>query len=286
MKILIWDPQNYKPMEIGLSFAEGLKKHNIDFEFSADPHKENFRNKKVDLLVHWGRTIKRADEVNLKYKDYLKAERAFFEDRYVWASYGFNGLNNRADFCNENMPSDRWEKHFNDGRMKEWNPKGDYILLCEQIRGDSSLIHYDANYTKIINDIRAHTDLPIHVKKHPRVRPKTEWSYVKKGVKFLDKTVPINEAINKCKVVVSVNSNVGVDATLAGKPTIALDKGSMVWNLAEKNYDRINDDIPEPTNRMQWAYNMAYTQWLSDEVKNGETWEHLKKYYEKNDISS
>lgn len=280
MKILIWDPQNYKPMEAGISFAEGLKKHNIDFEFSADPNKHNFKNKKVDLLVHWGRTIKRADEVNLKYKDYLKAERAFFEDRYIWASYGFNGLNNRADFCNENMPSDRWEKYFNDGRMKEWNSKGDYILLCEQIRGDSSLIHYKPNYTKIINDIQKHTDLPIYVKKHPKVWAKTEWHYDTKGVKILDKTVPINEVIDKCKVVVSVNSNVGVDATLAGKPTIALDKGSMVWNLAEKNYNRINDDIPEPPDRMQWAYNMAYTQWLSEEVKNGETWEHLKKYYE------
>ena len=272
-------------MLMGTSFSEGLKRHGIKCDlythtFAAENKQKIISGQHADLFAFWGRTDEIVKRRGCKFTNYIKAERAYFEDRHVWAAYGFNGLNGRADFCNKNMPDDRWKKHFNDGRMKDWNTKGDYVLLCLQQKGDKSLEFFNVDYNKIIEKIKSHTDLPIIIRDHPQQKVWKSNGTWKLNYKCAPNDMPIQEAIKNAKVVVSVNSNVGVDAILAGKPTIALDKGSMVWDLAEKDFSRINEEIPEP-DRMQWAYNLAYTQWLPDEVKSGDTWEHLKRFYER-----
>ena len=89
----------------------------------------------------------------------------------------------------------------------------------------------------------------------------------------------IEKAISKAKVVVTINSNAGVDAALAGKPVIALDQGSMVWDISAHDFKNINS--PKLNDRAQWCNDIAYAQWHPSELKSGEAWEHLKKLYEK-----
>ena len=95
-----------------------------------------------------------------------------------------------------------------------------------------------------------------------------------KNVKYLDTNMPIEKAISKAKVVVTINSNAGVDAALAGKPVISLDQGSMVWDISEHNFENINN--PKFNDRTQWCNDIAYAQWHPSELESGEAWNHLK----------
>jgi len=271
MKITCYASPQWKHQIVAAkTFVNGLKRHNINANIEIGFK----RDTKSDLVLVWGMrsAIKVRDNSG---KDFLLMERSYFEDRYEWISLGYNGLNNRGEFYNKNMPGDRWNKHFNDGRMKEWNPIGDHVLLTLQIRGDNSLNHVNVNYQQIINEIRKNTDLPIYVRDHPH--RKNTWGKLN-GVHYADTNIPIAEAIRKAQVVVTINSNSGVDAILGGTPVINIDHGSMVWDLAMQN-DFSNIDKPPIPNREQWAYDTSYCQWLPSEIENGDAWAHLKKRY-------
>jgi len=258
------------------AIAAGIKKLDSSIRITRLYGTSELRNcgiSKFDVAAVWGtRAWKKIEHY---VKNTIIMERAYYEDRKKFISLGFNGLNNRADFLNKNMPSDRFEKHFKD-HLKPWRTGGEYILVTPQIKGDMSLAYYTPNYQKIIDDIKKITDIPIYVKDHP-VRPYTWGKF--RNCKYIDPNVSINEALKKAKVCVTVNSNSGVDAMLMGVPVFNFDAGSMVWDLAMKgDLKQINDPIKP--DRTQWAYNLAYTQWLPSEIESGEAWSHLRKKFD------
>ena len=53
-----------------------------------------------------------------------------------------------------------------------------------------------------------------------------------------------------------------------------MDCGSMVWDIAERDFTRIN--LPHWPDRTQWCNDIAYAQWHPTELESGEAWEHLK----------
>ena len=76
-------------------------------------------------------------------------------------------------------------------------------------------------------------------------------------------------------MVVTLNSNSGVDAALAGVPVIAFDEGSMAWPVAgHKPQDAIHPPRPD---RLRWAAELAWCQWTDREFETGECWEHLRR---------
>lgn len=253
------------PAEI---FQLGLEKHGIESSIHTNPDSIDF----ADLIVLWG--IRNVSKIKNKCYDYLVMERAYFEPRNKFISLGFNGLNGNANFVNENMPSDRWNQYFSN-YMKPWREtQGDYILLTTQVKGDQSICNLNFDYSEIISKIRANTNMRIMVKHHP-VR-KSDWGEL--NVNELNRKVTIEDAVKNAHITVTVNSNSGVDSILAGIPVLNIDKGSMVWNLALQNdFTRIND--PLKPDRMQWAYNTAYCQWLPNEILDGHAWDHLKQFY-------
>jgi len=271
MKIaLITSPAVHHRMA-ALSFQQGLRRHGIDVPliYTTQYRRDGV---KCDLMINWSARF--AAKTAGSYVDYLVMERAYLEPRYEWISLGYNGLNGRADFLNKNSPSDRWDKHFA-GRLQPWAPNGDYVLLTTQVPGDMSIRHLDVNYKSIIYMIKRYTDLPVYVKHHPLAHD--TWN-VAGAKKILPADMPIQEAIRRAKVVVTINSNSGVDAIVAGKPVINIDSGSMVWELAmQKDFSQI--DNPPTPDRTQWAHDIAYCQWLPSEIESGEAWEHLKQRY-------
>jgi len=259
------------------AFTEGLAKHSkVELDYYD---MNNLPKGEYDFVLCWG---VRAMDVIKSYADFSNC--LVFENAYLnnvqspqkeWVSLGWNGLNGRADFCNKNSNEDRWKKHFNDGRLLDYSD-GDYILIPLQIKGDQSLKYvWDAlTYQWICEDIRKHTDMPIMIRDHP-TRPGTQPRVTGlKNVKYLDCNIPIAEAIARSKVVVTINSNAGVDAAIAGKPVINMDIGSMVWDIAESDFDQIN--IPKHVDRTQWCNDIAYAQWHPSELRSGEAWDHLK----------
>ena len=74
---------------------------------------------------------------------------------------------------------------------------------------------------------------------------------------------------------VSYNSCSGVDAVSAGVPTVAIDEGSMAWDVA--SHSIAERKIPD---REAWAHWISYTQWSQEEFANGVALAHMMLGYE------
>ncbi len=259
------------------NFCEGLKRHGItNIHYAKKNELRTINLDEYDVIVHWS-VRGMAQELIKKNRNVLILENAYLNNvqgpTKEWVSAGWNGLNGRADFCNQNMPDDRWKKHFDDGRLLDYSD-GDYILVPLQIKSDMSIAGRGFNYQYIVKEIRKFTDLPIKIKQHPTADD--NWSrIVGKDISYVKRFMPIKDAIKGAKVVVTINSNTGVDAVLAGKPVVALDKGSMVYDIAARDFTNLH--VPKFPDRTQWCNNIAYAQWKPNELHAGEAWETLKQ---------
>jgi len=253
-------------------FCVGLRRHGYNVKVS---HLDDV--KPADLAVFWG--LNRSAEIRQVQEEnnapWLIMEHGYIGNRNVWTSLGYNGLNGRGEFLNKNSPPDRWNKHFN-GRLKPWH-KGKYVLLAGQVPGDASIRHVSFTYQGLVNKIKKHTKLPIHFRKHPH--PKSMNRVVTPNGCIDSPHKTLEKALRGAHVCVTVNSNTGVEAILAGTPVINIDCGSMVWDLAQHDYKLI--ETPPHPEREQWAYNIAYAQWLPNEIEDGTAWDHLKTKFEK-----
>jgi hypothetical protein len=178
---------------------------------------------------------------------------------------GWNGLNRRADFCNRNSPPDRSEKLA--VTLKPWKDGGDYILLCGQVPWDASVDFTD--HVQWLRDIavaiKAVSRIPLRFRPHPLGGP-----IVDVAAELSQGT--LQDDLSHAKCVVNFNSNTGVDAVLAGVPTIVFDIGSMVWDHKLTDFE----NLPKP-DRQQWIQDLCYAQWTPQEMRSGEAWAHVSK---------
>lgn len=247
------------------AFVAGLRAHGLEPEQrKADDWRVS------DLAVVWAHRDAKLHEMQLAAGSrYLVLERGYIGDletRRRWTSLGYDGLNGRADFCNADAGPDRWERHFAD-TMQPWKDGGDYALLMGQVRGDASLKGVD------IQDWYAETAKALSVlgwtvmfRPHPRDHTQApDGAYALVG--------SLEGALAAAGLVVTYNSTSGVDAALAGVPLVAMDLGSMAWDVAAHSIEELNY---EQTDRDAWAGRLAYTQWNDDEISDGVAWEYLK----------
>ncbi len=238
-----------------------------------------------DLAVVWG--VRFPTDV-ASGRRYLVFERAYVGDRYYWTSIGFDGLNGYADFRNSNSPSDRWEKYFA-GVMQPWRGhEGKHVLIAGQKPGDQSLrgLNTFEWCIRVATEIES-AGRAVKVRRHPkaqnamypfrdvmtygeRMRVREERLLAKRI--FSDPTCDIAQDLQNASWLVTYNSNSAVDAVLAGVPAVTCDPGSMAWPVT--GHDPTSP--PPMPDRTQWAYDLAYTQWSPDEVRNGDAWDHLR----------
>ena len=250
------------------SFSDGLKRHGMK---PVMQHAGKFQG--ADLAVFWAHRKKEIIERQKKDgNDYMVMERGYFGDRTEWTSIGFNGLNGIAEFYNKDMPPDRWAPHAD--LMHPWQKDGDYCLIMGQVAGDASIEHVNISewYNETAIRLKWILERPIKFRPHPLSRQICDVP----GAKLL--TVSLADALAGACVAVTYNSNSGVDAVLAGVPTVACDKGSMAWPVSRHDISMKN--IITYPDRTQWAQNLAYCQWTADEIRDGSAWEHLKQRYE------
>jgi hypothetical protein len=217
----------------------------------------------ADTCVCWG--VRHMNLLKPYYKKIVVIERGYFNDRMTHYSFGVGGLNGNADFNNANSKPDRWIKHGTG--LHTWNRNGEYYLVMGQVSGDMSIsgINIDAWYRKITDELLEKTDMPVYFRPHPLSRQYGSGLSIMNG--------SLSDALSGACGVITYNSNSGVDAILSGAPTMAQDRGSMTWDICAKSVNQLLDyDYPD---RSQWAYNLAYTQWTLDELKDGTAWNHL-----------
>ncbi len=178
---------------------------------------------------------------------------------------GFNGLNGRADFRSKGMGPERWESL---GIQLVPHSRGEKVILCAQVPHDASVEMHDHKQWvyETAEELKRITGRPIVFRPHPLFRvpnlPGCELSLK-----------PLADDLKDAHCVVTFNSNSGVEAAIAGKPVFAFDEGSMVWDIANKSLDHLED--PEYPDRKQWARDLAYKQWTPAEMRAGEAWQHL-----------
>ena len=190
-------------------------------------------------------------------KSVLVMERGYIGDRMgVWSSLAWNGLNNRGTV--PPVPEDggaRFRAH-HDGKLQEWNPAGDYVLIVGQVPGDASLQGRDLSGWYAQQAARD-WGLPVRFRAHPLAHRRGPVRPVPGATTMNGE---LADALAGAAHVVTFNSNTGVDSLLAGKVTHVDDAGSMAWNV---------------TDREQWAYRLAWRQWTLDELASGFALEHV-----------
>lgn len=229
------------------ALQDGLKRHGVS---------DLGRN----VVVCWGwRSGQRHRRAG---RDVLVLERGYIGDRFKWSSLGWNGLNGRADF--PEYPDDGGDRFRSMAALAPWDPSGEYVLLVGQVRGDAALQGRDL--TKWYADAAKHAEgtygLPVRFRPHPQE--------VRRGIRrtvpgTASDTGPLADSLDGAAVVVTWNSNTGVDALLAGKPVVVSDPGAMAWPIAAREIGG-----ERGLDREAWAHALAWKQWTLEEIASGE----------------
>lgn len=244
----------------GQAFASGLERHGwhvtIEPQYSA-----------ADLVAFWGvRNLAGIATQREIGAEICILERGYVADRFEWTSVSFGGgLNGRGRFYGPFHDPSRWNKHFA-GLMKPWriNANG-YALVLGQVPTDMSLRNVDgpAFWAKAQAELKAQ-GYEVRFRPHP--------------LSFRPAQPPpmpsLEEHLAGAAFTVAWNSNSTVDAVLAGVPSVAMDEGSMAWDVTGRHI------APPPTpDREAWAHALAWKQWRMDELASGECWDHVGRLH-------
>lgn len=191
-------------------------------------------------------------------------ERGYLGDRFQWYSMGWNGLNGHAEWPAAIDDGSRF-RQYHAALMKPWREpgSGSYVLLAGQVPGDQSLDGHDLTrwYSNTALLASQRYGLPVRFREHPVA---LERGY-KRSPHY---TEPIGgtlaEALAGAEVCITYNSNTGVEAVLAGVPTVVENRGAMAWPVAGHRVgDRVTPD------REAWAHALAWKQWRLEEIARG-----------------
>lgn len=238
----------------GGAFADGLRRHGWQVTLGSAP-------RTCDLLVLWG--VRRQEWIRRQRAaggEVVILERGYVGDRFAWTSVSFGGgLNGRGLFRGPFHDGARWERHFAH-LMQPWRqrPEGPVVVMG-QVPRDNAVKHVDINAwcRQAAARLRARGRRVIF-RPHPQVA---------KGGR------PLADVLAEAAMVVTYNSNSGVDAVLAGVPTIAMDQGAMAWDMTGHDLDT---EPPTP-DRTTWAHALAWKQWRMDEIASGACWEAVRE---------
>lgn len=225
--------------------------------------------------------------------------------RLAWNSYFYN-----TGTYPKNCPSDRWEimqKDF-DLQIKPWDDNGDYVLLCLQKIGDSSLNHLYKKYNTdtawqaytlwlkdTLDEIRRNTDRKIVIRPHPNnMRPQVRYfselaskytnvvmssNFEYNGSVTMAPSGGLKKDILDSKCVIVFSSLTAVESIFNGKPTYTLDPSSVASPIARSNLHHI-ETAWQPVDRQQWLNDMSYAQWTGEEIQRGDPWPTLQSLFE------
>lgn len=262
-------PTSFEETQAVLAVAEGLKKRG-EFVRLIDEH-EPRAPFSVAVMFGWGKlrhreilrqqSLVRGKTLVVSFGS-LKRSEGFF-------TLGWNGLNGRAEYFNENSPADRWEQLHID--LRPWRSSGQHIIVSGQVPTDGSVATVDIFQwceEQTIN-LRCWTARPIIFRPHPLAR---DISFEIPGAVRSEKS--LSEDLSEAWAVVTYNSTSSSMAVIDGVPVFTADRGSMAWEVS--NHDLKKIENPVLFDRTQWAFNLAYTQWQLEEIKAGLAWDHLK----------
>ena len=285
MKISVYTkfgPNNSK--RVFDAFIESLKNAGDEVQLNED--------KNSDVVVIWsvlwqGRMLgykKIWDECQLKNKPVVVLEVGGIKRNKTF-KVGINGVNREADFANQTVDDKRWKKL--NIELKPWQSTGDTIIICgqhhrsHQWRNNPSMNIW---FEQQINEIRKYTTRPILVRPHPR-NPigldTTKWKDVsykppQRDYNTIDDT-DFNETLKHTWAVINYSSNPAMMAVFNGIPVFVSEQ-SLCYDVGNISLNKINNPIMPDRNN--WVNKLAYTEWTTEEIKQGLPWARIKKRLE------
>jgi hypothetical protein len=249
----------------GGAFSQGLRRHGWEVRVQSHPDA-------CDLLVMWGTRKKFAIDTQKQVGgEVVILERGYLLDRFEWTSVSFGGgLNNRGIFRGPFHDGSRWERHFAH-LMQPWrllDSRRGYALIIGQVPGDMSLGGKDLQPWYESKSFHLHNmGWSVRFRPHPVAVERRQVLPVR-GAPTIGGT--LQAALAGAGMVVTWNSNTGVESVLAGVPTISADCGSMAWTVTGHELG----EIVTP-DRTAWAHKMAWCQYQRDELESGFAWEAM-----------
>jgi hypothetical protein len=243
--------------------AEGLKRHGIATEFAP-------ANVPVacDFAVIWGwkqQGVIRAG------RPILVMERGHLQDRMVWTSCGWNGLGRRATYAAVDDGGVRFREYWG-ALMQPWREaRAGTALILGQCPGDAALHGTDlVAWATRCASVLAKSGWDVVFRPHPL--------QVRRGLAQcppdarLSRNADIGDDLKDAAVAVTFNSTAGVEAILAGVPVVAMDEGSMAWDVAGHGFA----EIGRKPDRTEWAHRLAWCQFSEGEIATGFAWDCVK----------
>jgi hypothetical protein len=240
------------------ALEQGLKSLGIQ----SQRHFQSF-GVQASICACWGWRV--GNTLRASGAEVLVMERGYVGDRFAWTSLGWNGLNGRATF--PPAPEDggaRFREHHGH-LLQPWREGGgEYVLLIGQVPGDASLRGRDMRpwYAECAKRAARRFRLPVVFRHHP-LAPKRGGVFMVPGTSM--NYGSLQDALARAAVVITFNSNTGVDSVLAGVPTVCIDRGSMAFEMCSHDIDA---ELVKP-NRDRWAAQLAWRQWTIDEIRSG-----------------
>ena len=221
--------------------------------------------------------------------------------RWSWLSY----FRDRGIHYDENSPGDRWKRIQREQNIKihNWQPRGDAVLFMMQRPGDSSLVPLTQRYGSYENfvhntilQLRKFSNRPIQIRMHP-LRFSQQMEILQPILDSVPDVTISNNSKENTKdrwisggddlyadfdtswAVVGANSNSLTESVCYGVPTWCLDSTAMAYPVSQQSLEFIeNPDLN--IDRTQWLYNLAYSQWRLDEIKQGMPFKHLMQWHD------
>lgn len=201
------------------------------------------RTRQEGLPILFGTTRWRAVEAT---GPYLLVDRCSFGDTDQWVSLVRDAHGRRGDHrVPAGAPAARWERI--GVPLAPWG-NGSRTVLCGQTET------YSPHWPRLDDwyaSVRA-----THFRRHPAGDNPTG--------------LPETRSWNDCGLAVTLNSSIGVEAVLAGVPTVTMDQGAMAWDVTGHQ----PTEIVKPP-RSEWLHWLAWTQWHWNEIEEGTPWAHL-----------
>lgn len=190
---------------------------------------------------------------------------------------GYDCIKSNGKYYNENSSPDRWKKLR--VPIMPWQnvDSGKYYIVTGQVRYGIGSQHIDIHrwYREVMWYLTKK-----RCKTYFRPHPNDTKPYSNPKFKY-----EVSKSQSSIQCVLSFSSNFVVDTISRGIPTIVFSELSPAAPHAFGHIEDINNLQKFCFEREQWLYDLAYTQWHTDEIKSGECWAHLKPHaLKKNDV--
>ena len=264
MRILIYaKPEFDHQRRAARLFSEGLRRHGVPCELR---HARDYEPS--DLAVIWGPKHPKIISGQIaRGGDYLMLERGYLGDRMWWISAGFNGLNGRADFRNNDVSGDRWMQ-LRLQQLEPWRESGEHVLVL----GNAPVEGRDLSaWLRTVTKDLLGQSYAVKLRPHPSIGK----AGVPRGVEVTRSSNDIYTDLEGAQFVVAYSTTAVVQVACSGVPLVCFDRGALAWDIAAHSLD---ESLIRP-DRTRWAYRLAYCQWTPSEVANGDTWAHLRRKY-------